>query len=168
MQIYALDLQEFHKYVSRFFVIDVPEGEFNSVVEVSREASWLHWQKEKVLSGVKFAGIEKSLRVGSPDMKIDLIDWIDRSRVRGGDVDAWDGLIAQVKQASPPQMGGPLEVISVSLLNEVVRFWLREAYGKATEENWLVRHLRGAASHGQLATFPFFQAVADRCRRELR
>jgi hypothetical protein len=93
---------------------------------------------------------------------------MDQEKQRYSGLFTHDGLSAQVKQASAPQMAGALEIISVGLLNEVVRFWLREAYGKATDENWLVRHLRGAASHGRLATFPFFQAVANRCRRELR
>jgi hypothetical protein len=168
MQIYALDIKEFREYVSRFFGFPVSEQEFASVVDAARAASCLHWRKERLLSGFGLASIEKSLRINSASkVEVDLTDWIDRSRVRGGEAAAWDALSSEVNEIMAQRLDDPRKIISIEFLNDVLRFWIREVYGKATDPKWVTRHLRGAASHERLSTFPFFQIVADRCRREL-
>jgi hypothetical protein len=168
MQIYALDIKEFREYVSRFFASQVSKEQFVSVVDAARAASCLHWRKERLLSGFGLANIERSLRFTTSSMiELDLTDWIDRSRVKGGEAEAWDALCAEVEEIKAQQLDDPRKIISIEFLNDVVRFWVREAFGKAADANWVVRHLRGAASHERLSTFPFFQTVADRCRQEL-
>jgi hypothetical protein len=169
LQIYALDISEFRQYVSRFFGLEVSEGEFASVVEAARVASCFQWRKEALLSGIGLASIERSLKItGGSRIELNLKDWIDRSRAKGGEHGAWDVLEGEIAEIERQQLDDPRKIISIEFLNDLVRFWIRAAFSKATDPQWVTRHLRGAASHERLSTFPFFQAVADRCRLELQ
>lgn len=111
------------------------------------------------------ASIENSLSIGNGDeLRVDLHNWITRSRARGGTAAEWDALEAALPTNGQHPLADVREEISVHQLDDVLRFWLKEVGDVSLREGWLEGHLRGVATYERLAGYAFFGSLATRAR----
>lgn len=162
LEMYALDVQELHGYLQRHFQFDCTFDVFLSVVSTARLATWLHWRRVAHVENVGLANIDRSLSVQEDVVRLNLPDWIERSKVRGGAPEAWGKLLSEAEQLADPE-GDPRTAMSVHCFDDVLRFWLRKSAGATLTVGWAERHLRGLATYERLSAYPFFEAIKARC-----
>jgi len=138
-----------------------------TVIKTARKASWLFWKRISDIEPVSLANIDGSLAVQNNMVDVDLLDWIQRSKSKGGSSQAWDELGAEAMTYMEPS-ADPRMAISVHKLDDVLRFWLRQIAKVSIAVGWIEQHLRGLATHDRLSKFEFFEAIQQRCIDELR
>jgi hypothetical protein len=165
LDMYALDIHELLGYVSRSFQFEMTAEQMSSIFAAAKSASCMQWKREALVDDVALASLDNSLSIVRNSLvRIDLADWLNRSRVRGGSRDGWDALKAAIPNFTEIEVADPRILVSVHLLDHILRFWLRRVVGHMVPEGWLEGHLRGLATYDRLKPFPFFSALESRCR----
>jgi hypothetical protein len=167
LEMYALDCDELYEYLRRYFQLKCSRDDFMTVITTARKASWLFWKRIAHIEAVSLANIDGSLAVENNVMSIDLLDWIQRSKSKGGPPPAWEKLGAEATNYVEPSVD-PRMAISIHKLDDILRFWLRQIAKVSLAPGWVEHHLRGLAAYDRLSKFDFFGAIRERCIDELR
>jgi hypothetical protein len=141
-------------------------GEMDSVLSAAQTASVTLWEKEKLLSGHSLANINNSLVVTNRMLAVNVSHWIDRSRGSGA-ADAWNEVLVRIESRQNSFPADFRFTLSVHMLDESLRYWMRETKGLTLLPRWVEQHLRGLASHAILRAYDFFVALGQRCRTEI-
>jgi hypothetical protein len=165
LDMYALDIDELRGYLSRSLQFEMTAQQMNSIIVAAKSASSMQWARELHVKNVALANVERSLSIENNSLvQINLTDWLDRSRVRGGSTEEWDALNDEIPTILALQAADPRKTVSVHKLDDVVRFWLRRVKSLSMPDGWLEGHLRGLATYDRLKQFPFFVTLELRCR----
>ncbi|AMA56218.1 hypothetical protein BCCGELA001_08070 [Bradyrhizobium sp. CCGE-LA001] len=169
LDMYPLDCDDLAGYTRRHFQKDkVSSREISRVFEVAALASILRWKRIGCVPSAALADIEGSLSFNSGLVELSVKNWIERSRAKGGFKADWDALLASADAIELDNLGDSRHFISVHLLDEVFRHWMKSVHNVKLEPHWIEGHLRGMATYERLRGYDFFQVLSHHCAGELQ
>jgi hypothetical protein len=166
LDLYSLDSDDLAGYTRRHFQKDkISEPLISGVFRIAALASILQWKRINCVPRVALADIEGSLSFGDGLVQIDMRNWIDRSRTRGGSKEEWDALLASVSEIEAMSFTDGRYFISVHLLDEIFRHWMKSVHGVRIEAHWIEGHLRGMATYERLRGLRFLSSIVVSLRK---